>query len=523
MRSSIDPSWLQGYFDSYTRSISRPDVYDDLIRISAICADASGRGKKVIFAGNGGSAAIASHCSVDLTKTAGIRAVNFNEADLITCLANDYGYAEWLAQAVGFYGDSGDVVVLISSSGQSPNIIAAAVAARRQGLTVITLSGFDADNPLRKCGDINLWIDSHEYNIVEMTHHIWLLAVVDLAVAKNAPAPDNPTAPTAQAQLNAPVTFESDRQVRVLVTGGAGFIGSHLVDRLLERGYRVVCIDNFTLGRREHLTSALANPAFTLHDFDLLNVSRLDDLFAKERFDIVFHLAANSDIREGTKSTNRDLQLTFLTTYNVLESMRRHGVSRILFTSTPAIFGKHAEALHEDSAARPESLYGASKLASEGFISAFSGLFNIQAWICRLSNIVGERQTHGIIYDLMAQLDANPAELQVLGDGTQSKPYMYVHEIVAALLFVIDHSNDQLNIFNIGPRDSARVADIARLVLEAYGGSQKIAYTGGPRGWQGDVALYRYSPGNLEALGWGPPPKSVDAVRTAIQRIAATR
>jgi UDP-glucose 4-epimerase len=310
---------------------------------------------------------------------------------------------------------------------------------------------------------------------------------------------------------------------RALVTGGAGFIGSHLVDRLLAKGYEVTCVDNFVLGRREHLASAQENPAFSLRDLDLLDLSQLDGLFASEGFDTVFHLAANSDIREGTRSTKRDLELTFMTTFNVLECMRRHGVPQLLFTSSPAVFGQHEEPLEEDSVARPESLYGASKLASEAFIAAFSGLYEIQVWLCRLSNIVGERSTHGILFDFLNKLDSDPEELEVLGDGTQSKPYMYVHDVIDAFFFILEHSNERLNVFNIGPRDGTSVADIAELVLAAYGGAQEISYTGGPHGWKGDVPLYRYCPSHLESLGWSIPSTSTQAVQTAIKRMIETR
>ena len=310
---------------------------------------------------------------------------------------------------------------------------------------------------------------------------------------------------------------------RALVTGGAGFIGSHLVDRLLADGCRVVCVDNFMLGRREHLASALENPNFSLQELDLLELPKLDSLFASDGFDTVFHLAANSDIREGTRSTKRDLELTFLTTFNVLECMRRYGVRQLLFTSSPAIFGQHDGPLEEDSVARPESLYGASKLASEAFISAFSGLYEIQVWLCRLSNIVGERSTHGILFDFLNKLDSDPDELEVLGDGTQSKPYMYVHDVIDAFFFILQNAGERLNVINIGPRDSTSVADIAELVLGAYGEAQSISYTGGPRGWKGDVPLYRYNPSRLEALGWSIPSSSTEAIRTAIQRMIETR
>ena len=182
MTSESTPGiWLERYFETYSRSICNPGVYPDLFEIRRVWSHASGNGNKIIFAGNGGSAAIASHCSVDLTKTGGLRAINFNEADLITCFANDYGYSEWLAKAVEFYGDPGDVLVLISSSGRSQNMIRAAESGNRLGLSVMTFTGFDPNNPLREHGAINLWVDSRLYNVVEMTHHIWLLSVVDMA------------------------------------------------------------------------------------------------------------------------------------------------------------------------------------------------------------------------------------------------------------------------------------------------------------------------------------------------------
>ncbi len=314
----------------------------------------------------------------------------------------------------------------------------------------------------------------------------------------------------------------TDYPVTALVTGGAGFIGSHLVDCLLERGHRVLCVDNFLLGKPEHLEPASRNPAFSLHEFDLLDVSALDALFGGHRIDIVYHLAANSDIREGTKSTDRDLKLTFLTTYNVLECMRRHSVPRILFTSTAAIFEQRDQPLSESAVVGPVSLYGASKLASEGFLTAFVELYGIQAWVCRFPNVVGERGTHGIIFDLLNKLATRPESLEVLGDGRQCKPYMYVHDLIDALLFILQHSQERLNVFNIGPADCARVAEIAQIVLEEAGAHQTLAFTGGARGWSGDVPVYRYDSSRLQALGWTPPRTSVEAVRLAVRRTLET-
>ena len=180
-----EADWLKNYFDLYKKTIFNKEVVGDLIKIKTIFNQVEEKGKKIIFAGNGGSAAMASHCSVDLTKNAKIRSINFNEADLITCFSNDFGYSQWVSKAIEFYGDSGDAVVLISSSGNSMNMVNGALTSKKMNMDLITLSGFDQNNKLKKIGDINLWVNSKAYNIVEMTHHIWLLAVVDLIIGNS--------------------------------------------------------------------------------------------------------------------------------------------------------------------------------------------------------------------------------------------------------------------------------------------------------------------------------------------------
>ena len=180
--------WLKNYFSQYQASIGQPGVNTQLIELSQWIVQANKAGKKTIFVGNGGSAAMSSHCAVDFTKTANIRAINFNEADLITCFANDYGYENWVQKALEFYADPGDVIVLISSSGKSPNMVNGAKYAASKGFNLATVTGFSADNPMRSLGKINLWVDSTGYNIVENTHIIWLLAVCDLIIASNSKA-----------------------------------------------------------------------------------------------------------------------------------------------------------------------------------------------------------------------------------------------------------------------------------------------------------------------------------------------
>ena len=174
--------FFHDYFETVAKKLSDIDT-ESLEQAAALVRRAHGSGNKVILVGNGGSAAMASHVAVDLTKAAGIRAINFNEADLLTCLANDYGYEHWVAKALEFYADSGDLAVLISSSGASQNMVNGAEQAGAMGLTVVSLSGFSPDNPLRQLGDLNLWVASDSYNIVEMTHHVWLLAIVDYLIA----------------------------------------------------------------------------------------------------------------------------------------------------------------------------------------------------------------------------------------------------------------------------------------------------------------------------------------------------
>jgi len=174
-----DNIWFDDYFKLYKKTLFNNDINNNLIEFKQLILNANNGKNKIIFAGNGGSAAMASHCAVDLTKNAGVRAINFNEADLITCFANDYGYDKWVEKAIEFYGNNGDVVVLISSSGNSSNIVNAAMKAKSLGMEIVTFTGFDKTNKLKKEGDLNFWVDSRAYNVVEMTHHIWILSVVD--------------------------------------------------------------------------------------------------------------------------------------------------------------------------------------------------------------------------------------------------------------------------------------------------------------------------------------------------------
>ena len=182
MPSKINQSWLKQYFELYKKPLFDESVFSQLLELKHCLLETHKNGKKTMILGNGGSAAIASHVAVDFSKNAKVRIVNFNEADLITCLANDYGYENWMSKAIGIYGDKGDQVILISSSGKSPNVVNASMLAKESGNKVITFTGFDCDNPLKRNGDLNFWVDSRAYNIVEMIHQIWLLAVCDAVI-----------------------------------------------------------------------------------------------------------------------------------------------------------------------------------------------------------------------------------------------------------------------------------------------------------------------------------------------------
>lgn len=311
--------------------------------------------------------------------------------------------------------------------------------------------------------------------------------------------------------------------MRALVTGGAGFIGSHLCERLLARGDEVWCVDNLHLGRRRNIAHLERHNGFHFLEQDVLDRDRLGALFTEAKFEAVFHLAANSDIAAGSADPELDFKLNELTTTAVLDAMRRHGTRRLFFASTSAIFGEAHAVLHEDyGPLAPISFYGASKLAAEAYISTYAHLYGLRAVVLRFPNVVGERATHGVIYDFLRKLENNPRELEVLGDGNQTKPYLYVADLVDAILVAWEKSTGPLAVYHAAGIGETSVREIAEIVLAATGHSgTKIRYTGGDRGWPGDVPKFRYDISRLQALGWRPQRHSTDAVRHAVERIKA--
>jgi len=306
---------------------------------------------------------------------------------------------------------------------------------------------------------------------------------------------------------------------RYFITGGAGFIGSHLVDRLISSG-EVTVYDNLSSGKKEFIRHHSGDSNFHFIQADLLDLDALSEAIAHH--DIVFHLAANPDVRAGSTNTHLDLQQGTVATYNVLEAMRLNKISKMVFASSSTVYGEAGtKAVAEDyGPLLPISLYGASKLASEGLISAFCHLFDMQAWIFRFANVVGSRASHGVIFDFINKLKQNPEELEILGDGTQEKPYLYIDDCIDGIIFGLEHSQERVNVLNLGSDSSTNVTAIANMVVEAVGLSGvKFRYTGGNRGWRGDVPQVRFDIAKMKNLGWEPRYSSDEAVRQAIRDI----
>ncbi len=309
--------------------------------------------------------------------------------------------------------------------------------------------------------------------------------------------------------------------MRTLVTGGAGFIGSHLCDELLARGDEVWCLDNLYLGREENICHLRGNGRFRFHKGDILEPAELDRVFAESRPETVYHLAANSDISLGNKDRRLDLRLNFLTTIEILEAMQKYGAKKIFFASTSAVFGDTPQLLREETGPlRPVSFYGASKLAAEAYLSVFAQSFGGRVWMLRFPNVVGERCTHGAVYDFIARLTKDPSRLDVLGDGSQTKPYLYVKDLVRAILMVCDRAPEQFAVYHVAGEGLTTVRQIAEIILEEMGLRETpIVYGGGKVGWVGDVPYFNYDSGKIKALGFAHRYDSTAAVRMAVRRI----
>lgn len=306
--------------------------------------------------------------------------------------------------------------------------------------------------------------------------------------------------------------------MKALIAGGAGFIGSHLSDYLLDEGNEVVCIDNFFIGTRQNIVHLLANPHYVFYQYDLNNMELLNQVFDKEKPDYVFHLAANSDIQASAQNPIIEYQNTYSTTFNLLEAMRLHNVKKMFFASTSAVYGNKDALLNENTASlAPISYYGGAKLGSEGLISAYAYMNDMDILIFRFPNVIGPRLTHGVIFDFIKRLKKDSSKLLILGDGTQTKPYLYVFDLIEAIM-KFKNIGKGVTLYNVGVDTATSVTRIAEIVCQKMGVSNvSFEYTGGKGGWKGDVPKFQYDLSKIHTAGWTAKYTSDEAVALTVE------
>ncbi len=308
--------------------------------------------------------------------------------------------------------------------------------------------------------------------------------------------------------------------MRVLVTGAAGFIGSHMVDRLLAEGHTVAGFDNMSTGQMRFLERAAGNPRFNLLRGDLLDRENLAR--AMEGAELVVHFAANADVRFGTEHPRKDLDQNTIATWNVLEAMRETGCKRIVFSSTGSVYGEPEIFPTPETCPFPiqTSLYGASKLAAEGLIQAYCEGFGLRSYIFRFVSILGERYSHGHVFDFYRQLAEHPDRLHVLGNGHQRKSYLYVQDCIDAIFLALDRADGRVNIFNLGTDEYCEVNDSIGWICEYLGLQPALTYSGGERGWVGDSPFILLECSRIRALGWRPRLMIKQAVLATIKFVS---
>lgn len=308
--------------------------------------------------------------------------------------------------------------------------------------------------------------------------------------------------------------------MNILVAGGAGFIGSHLMDSLLAEGHRVICADKLIMGKQniEHLEG---RDDFKFYEVELADQEKVDEIFAAENIDVVYHLAANSDIQKGGKEPSIDFNDTLLTTRALLEGMRKANVKKMFFASTSAVYGEmlDVELTETTGGLMPVSYYGGAKLASEALISSYVSMCDMSVVIFRFPNVIGPRLTHGAVFDFIRKLRKNPAELEILGNGTQCKPYIYVLDLVEAIMKLTQRFDQGEIVYNISVNSAGTtVTHIAEIVVEELGlQNVQFNYTGGDRGWKGDVPRFSYDISKMLSTGWTPKHTSDEAVRQTVK------
>ncbi len=309
--------------------------------------------------------------------------------------------------------------------------------------------------------------------------------------------------------------------MKMLVAGGAGFIGSHLIDALLKEKHEVICIDNFFIGTSENIKHLKNNCHFHFYEQDLTDFEAILKIFQAERVDYVFHLAANSDIQASANDPMIEFKNTYSTTFVLLECMRRTGVKKLFFASTSAVYGEQMgyEVSEEAVALKPISYYGGAKLGSEDIISSFAYMNEMEVLVFRFPNVIGPRLTHGVIFDFVKRLKADPSHLRILGDGTQSKPYIYVLDLVNAIMRFKDVPKG-VTLYNIGVTSQTSATRIAEIVCEKMGLTGiPFEYTGGRGGWKGDVPVFAYNLNKIHATGWKASMTSDEAVAKTVEMV----
>ena len=305
-----------------------------------------------------------------------------------------------------------------------------------------------------------------------------------------------------------------------IVNGCAGFIGSNLVDKLLQMGHKVTGIDNFSTGSKNFLKDALQSDSFEFKNIDLLNLDELKNAYSSGEF--VIHLAANADVRFGTQHPDKDLKQNTIATFNVLEAMRHNDIKNIAFSSTGSVYGESSQIPTQENGPFPiqTSLYGASKLAGEGLIAAYCEGYEFKSWIFRFVSILGKRYTHGHVYDFYRNLKNDPDNLNVLGNGLQKKSYLHVDDCIEAMLIAFEKSNDKVNIFNLGVDDYCEINDSIRWICDELNLSPRLSYSGGERGWIGDNPFIYLDTSKIKNLGWSPKYSIKDGVISTVKFLA---
>lgn len=309
--------------------------------------------------------------------------------------------------------------------------------------------------------------------------------------------------------------------MRTLVAGGAGFIGSHLIDELIAEGHDVVCVDNYFIGTHENIKHLAGNPHFKMYEQDLADFEAVNEILKAEQIDYVFHLAANSDIQASANDPAIEYHNTYSTTFSLLEAMRSNGVKKLFFASTSAVYGEQMglEVSEEAVALKPISYYGGCKLGSEAIISSYAYMNDMSVLIFRFPNVIGPRLTHGVIFDFIKRLKEDASHLRILGDGTQSKPYIYALDLVNAIMRFKDVGKG-VTLYNVGVETQSSVTRIAEIVCEKMGLNDiPFQYTGGRGGWKGDVPVFAYNLDKIHAAGWMASMTSDEAVEKTVEMI----